>query len=287
MAETTAAKMDQAAHELREIIPIDHAGPPPPGAPPRLEWLPLEVLRVNPVYQRATDSAASKANIRALIDQWDWAKVKALSVQPVGDLYEITDGQHTAIAAATLGIASLPALINAEGGTVAAAAGAFVGINAGRVTVPALSIFWAKVAAGDETALEVTGGARRAGARILRSARKPDDYKIGDTIAIKRLSGVARNGGAVYVERVLKLGVDCGLAPICVKWVRVFELLLWGGPEFEPRASLDEIADTVIGVSNDVLEAIALQRCSQSKRPQYVELAHVIRDMIRRRGAAA
>lgn len=48
--------------------------PPAPsivGAPPSLEWIAVDRLNVDPVYQRSTDSALSRSIIFGMQKQWD------------------------------------------------------------------------------------------------------------------------------------------------------------------------------------------------------------------------
>jgi len=271
---------------LDKIEPLDCTGPMPEGQAPVLDWIEIKNLRINPAYQRSAKSPRSVASIRNMVEGWDWSCVKALSVQRAGGFtYEITDGQHTAIAARTLGIEKLPCLVHESAGTAAGAV-AFLGINRDRVAVSALSLFWASVTAQDEGALDVLTGAERAGARILRSARSPDEYKAGETIAVKRLLSFAATGGPVYVERVLSVGVAAGLAPVDNLWLRAFELLFWGGADFEPRLPDKAIIDAILAYGDLDLVEMAKAKAAQSKSPAYRALAEAVFRLASKREAA-
>jgi hypothetical protein len=121
-----------AAIEVSPSQPLRRNPIPPP---PKIAWLALDQLVIDEGYQRGL-SNRSTALIRRLVERWDWNCFKPLSVAAAGGgLYEIIDGQHTAIAAATHGaIETLPCLV-LDASTVAQRAAAFVGINRDRVAL--------------------------------------------------------------------------------------------------------------------------------------------------------
>lgn len=208
-----------------------------PGPPPRLEWIPIERLRINRAYQRDL-SEQSVRLIRRTVENWSWSRVKALSVAPIADyrpagpgdeLYEVRDGQHTAIAALTRGdIRELPCLVG-EAGSIEESAAAFVGLNTDRVGLTSLQIFWGRVVAGETDPVLVAKGVHDAGGRIPRSQPgATNTHRPGDVIAVKRLEAVAAKQGDAGVARIVKLGIACGLAPVQQEFIFACGELMWG-----------------------------------------------------------
>ena len=179
--------------------------PVPP--PPKLAWLGLDQLVIDDSYQRGL-SAASNALIRKLIGNWDWNCFKPLSVAPVGDgLYEIVDGQHTALAAASHGsIETLPCLVlTAE--TREAKAAAFVGINADRIGLTPFALYRGRLAAGELEAVAVDAGVTAAGATLVERLQPNMEYAAGTVATVATLLQLARRGGKARVARLLRIAM--------------------------------------------------------------------------------
>ena len=196
---------------------------------PRMEWLALDTLVINDEYQRSLSEKSVRA-IRRMVANFDWARLKALSVVDVGDgKFEVIDGQHTAIAAASHGgIDAVPCLI-APMRSLQARAGDFVGINRDRVSMTPMQVFWAEVAAEDEIAVEVLRGVELGGGRLLTGPPAFGRYKVGDVIAIGALKSLAKNGGPAWVKRAVSVCVEATLAPISANILKAMMLLLWEG----------------------------------------------------------
>lgn len=231
--------------DLEQLSPIriDGLTPAEIGDPPRLDWLAVKDLRINRAYQRDL-SQRSLRLVRKMVENFDWTRLKALSVLELGDgTYEVLDGQHTALAALSHGnVNKVPCLISAQRPT-AEAAGAFVDLNTQRVSLTPMQIFWGEVAAGNEIACEVVRGTERGGGRVLKSQPAANSWRVGDTIAIGSLKGLAREGGAPYVKRAISIGVAAKLAPISRDFVIAFEQLIWG--EHSGKVSDERIVDIV------------------------------------------
>lgn len=193
---------------------------------PVLQWLSIDLLLINGAYQRSL-SEASKRSIRRIVKSFDWARLKALSVTPVdGGYFEVVDGQHTAIAAATHGeIDELPCLVSASR-DLSQRAGDFVGLNKDRVAIHPLQLYRAELAAGDEIATEVDKGVKSGGGRVVLSTSEAG-LRPGDTCAIQALKSLARQGGPAYVTRIVALGVQAGLAPLTANMIGAFKVLIW------------------------------------------------------------
>lgn len=197
------------------------------GEIPTLKWLPLSMLVINDDYQRSL-SERSTSMIRKIVANFDWAHTKALSVIPIDDgRYEVIDGQHTAIAAASHGgLDQLPCLISPPR-SVEARAAAFVGLNRDRLAMTMLQVFWAEIAAGDEIAHEVLLGVNSGGGRVLKSPPALGRYDVGDVVAIVSLKKLADNGGPAWVKRAVSIGVRARLAPIRSNALKAFQDLVW------------------------------------------------------------
>jgi hypothetical protein len=144
------------------------ASPQSHGAAPHLQWLPIEQLVVDPLYQRDI-TRSGRAHIRAIAANFNWAYFAPLMVAPVeGGCFAVIDGQHRATAARLIGIEQVPcAVIVADRRTQAAA---FEAVNAKTSKLQKTQIFHARLEAGDATALAVRSACDDAGVQIVRTA---------------------------------------------------------------------------------------------------------------------
>ena len=143
--------------DLAPIAPLKR--PPAADAPPapdiRLVMLPLDSLRIDRRYQRHV-SRQGRSVIRRIVTDFSWSRFGALSVATCGgetQHYAVIDGQHRAIAARTLGIDKVPCVVCDR--QMPAQAMDFVIVNSARTRVVAIDRFRARVAAGDQDAVEV------------------------------------------------------------------------------------------------------------------------------------
>jgi len=253
------------------------------GDKPELIWISLDKLVVNAEYQRKL-SKKSITLIRKLYSSFDWSRVKALSVVTREDgLYEITDGQHTAISAATRGdIEALPCLaVKGSGRRMADNAASFVAINQDRVAMTSMAIFWAKHAAEDEDAMDVVTGCTAVGAKVLRTAKAPGYYKPGETIAIGSLMNLASKGGPIYVRRVMRILTNANMAPVKAIYITALQNMLW------PHRKQNDIDDPIItaallGIDHDAFAHEARNMRDTMKKPRPA-LKKVLSDMIEKR----
>lgn len=74
--------------------------PPPVGTRPSIEWIPLNMLSVDPAYQRSTDNDSSRRLITGITAKFDWRLCMPLVVsRRADDKLVIIDGQHRWLAA--------------------------------------------------------------------------------------------------------------------------------------------------------------------------------------------
>lgn len=77
-----------------------HYYPPPVGTRPSIEWIPLNMLSVDPAYQRSTDNDSSRRLIASITAKFDWRLCMPLVVsRRADDKLVIIDGQHRWLAA--------------------------------------------------------------------------------------------------------------------------------------------------------------------------------------------
>lgn len=201
-------------------------------------------LLVDERYQRGISDKSVKL-IQKIITGWDWCRFKPPVVALTDEGYEVIDGQHTAIAAASHPeITTIPAIV-VEASSVAQRANAFVGHNRDRLNISSLQMHHSAVAAEDPAALELQAVCDAAGVRILRTLPSNGHWEAGDTIATTILSNVLRKRGAVPTAVVLNILVKAGLAPVSADAIKAVECLLHD-PEFRDRVAPDDLTETIV-----------------------------------------
>lgn len=168
---------------------------PPLGAAPQLQWIDIAKLIVDPSYQRDIQTTGRK-NVLRIAREFDWTKFAPVVVAPIeGGKYAIVDGQHRTTSAAMRGIKSVPCQVIVA--DPAKQAAAFAAINANITEMSPMQLHAARVAAGDEAALNLTQVCADAGVTICRYPIKTTDQKRGETMSV----------GALY-RQLAKCGPD-------------------------------------------------------------------------------
>lgn len=165
------------------------------GKVPRLEWLTISSLVVDPKYQREISNKGRK-NIRHIAEHFSWSMFTPVIVAGVGgNRFAIVDGQHRTTAAALCGIEKVPCdIIEAPRGEQAAA---FRAINANTTRPHAIQLFHASVAAGEAASLRVVEVCRQAGVKIARSLGPLRDYETFCVSSIAK--GIERHGEPLVI----------------------------------------------------------------------------------------
>lgn len=237
----------RAVTAMTEGKPLRRA---PIAPPPKIAWLALDQLVIDERYQRQLSQSSGRL-IRRMVENWDWNRFKPLSVAACGEgRYEVIDGQHTAIAAATHGsVETLPCLV-LDAATLAERARAFVGINTDRVRLTAFALYQARLAAGDDEAVAVGEALARSGARLEESLRYDVDYPVGTVACIGTLQQIVRGGGHARLTRLLKLCIAAEMTPVPSAVLKGLEAIVTmpGGPtDAETLAVLTELGgDTIV-----------------------------------------
>lgn len=228
------------------------------GARPILRWIKPTELLVDGTYQRDL-SRQSLRLIRQMVERFAWNRMKPPVVVEAGSGFHIIDGQHTAIAAATIGIAEIPIFV-VEASALDERARAFVGHNTDRITVTPIAIWNALRAAGDPDAVDVENVCKRAGVRIrvLNWQMVPAE---GDTMAIGRIRRLIKNRGVVRSRKVLECLVKARRAPIVQEEILAAEYLIC-----ELRADPEELT-AVIRIEGDKGLAAARGKAKSERSP--------------------
>lgn len=203
--------------QLRKIVALERVGHcPDPGRAPEVIHLTIGQLVVNEEYQRGL-SKPRLAAIRRQAKAWDWNAYEALNVAATDNpnIFEVVDGQGTAIAAATNGnIGILPCLLMAAE-TLQAKARAFVNINTVRAAPTPQDIYKGKLAAEDPVVVEVQKALDANGCRVVAlQPAKGHHYRVGDTLAIATLIAIAKDRGPDRLSRILNICVKGAAAPV-------------------------------------------------------------------------
>lgn len=236
---------------------------------------------IDEAYQREL-SARGMRLIRRIAERWDWNSYKPLSVASAGDgRYEVIDGQHTAIAAASTGaIETLPCLVlSAE--TVAERARAFVGINSERLALTPYALFRARVAAGDAEAVAVQNAVSAADVELRQAFSVHEEPPAGSLSCVSSLLQIQRACAPGVLERALKACKAAEFAPVPSQALKAVARLLDGGVH---DAAL---VDALLEIGPDDLSDRAAQRRKANLAPDGVTAAEqVIVAAIDRRQAA-
>lgn len=175
------------------------------GAPPSLEQVPVDRLKVDPVYQRATDGKSSRRLIARMHKRWNWQLCLPLVVsrRADGDLMVI-DGQHRHLGASSRGdVPFLPCVIY-SGLTLAEEAQLFVDLNTEPQRLSQADIFVGMLATGENNAVATAALLEETGWRLVRhnntAAWNPGDIHCAPMIARAR-----RRYGEVTVRTALRI----------------------------------------------------------------------------------
>lgn len=234
---------------MRELIDGDIPSPDL-GQTPELRWVSPSSLMVDEAYQRDL-TKRSKSLIRKLTEQFAWRKMKPPIVVDTESGLHCVDGQHTAIAAATLRLPQIPVFV-VGAATMQDRADSFVAHNRDRIIMTPMDVYRAKVASGDPDALDVHNVCRRAGVdlKILSPNSKT---MIGDTMAVGTLQRLVKRQGVIKSRMVLEALVQGGRAPIGAAEIDAVEaaMLL-----VRPATTVSEMASTIRAISDrGVIEA--------------------------------
>lgn len=249
---------------------------------PELVWVSPSDLFVESEYQRDL-SEKSVAMVRRIVANWRWAHIKPVICAKVDGKLMALDGQHTAIAAATLGVKSIPAMV-VKVATVRERAEAFIGQNCDRLNLTAAHVYFASLAAGDEIAVGVSEACKKAGVKILRHPKGPVPYKIGETLTVGLIHRLVKQHGVNFAARVLKVLVDAKRAPLQASEIAAVSMLLREQP-YVGKVDAGNLVTAFRSATPREWEAKAAGRMAKGAKRR-VALAEVLFAHVTRRMAA-
>lgn len=263
----------------RPIVALSHVGKcNDPGLAPEVVHLTLSQLRVNDEYQRSL-SKASLSRIRKMAKAWDWSSYKAVTVARTDDeaVFEIIDGQHTAMAAASNGSVHILPCLLVSAATLQEKARSFIGINTAKVGLTPANIYKGQVAAEDPVAVAVSKALEATGCRVVDLPPAKGQYAVGDTMAIGTLLMIAKARGGERLTTLLEMCKAAGCVPIGSKMVKALNLALPLEPKAADAAKAPLIR-IVKGQGAARLEMIANARTGAGGR-DYETLADMLAEM--------
>ena len=216
----------------RPIAPLSLPGvipEPPLGGRPELTWMPPTDILVQERYQRSL-SEGSRRLITSIVRGWDWRRYRPAICAYTDDGIEAIDGQHSLIAAATLGIPEVPVIV-VEAAAIESRAELFVAVNADRLALTEAQLHAAKVLSGDPEAVRISTMCKIFGIRLLRVPPPRGAYKPRDSMAFRTIASLLRRYEQADVERILAAIAETDAAPISAVLLKAAEHLLTN-PEF-------------------------------------------------------
>lgn len=171
------------------------------GKVPRLEWIAIRDLVIDPEYQRDITLVGRK-NVRGIAANFNWSMFAPVVVAPVGsNRYAIVDGQHRTTAAALVGVDRVPCMvIEAARGEQASS---FIAINGSVTKMSSMQLYHAAVLTGDERATKIAGVCKAAGVTVLRYPKPINIISVGETMAIVVIARAIDKFGADVVSLAL------------------------------------------------------------------------------------
>lgn len=214
------------ASKLRRIEPlvIPDLVTPDLGEVPELVWVAPTDLWVDGAYQRDLTARSTKL-LKKTIREFAWSRMKPPIGSRVDGAVHLIDGQHTAIAAATLKIPAIPVFVVAAE-ALHQRARSFVAHNTDRVAVSPLAVYRALVAAGDPEAIVCDAVIKKAGVRF-RALNQLVEVKVGDCSSFSAVQNLVKTHGPMRARMVLETLVKAERAPISGHDLRAVTQLLW------------------------------------------------------------
>lgn len=263
-------------NNMRKIQPIDLRGVVPKlptGPKPQLLWVAPTSLLVDETYQRGL-SKESYGLIRRMAAGFAWNRIKPPIVVDAGaGALHVIDGQHTAIAAASIELPEIP-VFKVAAADQAIRAAAFVGHNTDRLRIAPITVYQALLAAGDPDAQDVANVCRRAGVRI-RNLNQASMVAEGDSMAIGTIRALIKKLGVRKSRCVLEALVKGRVAPLSGAEIMAADKVMH---QLAPGTDIDALA-AVVRRSGPEGFLKARADATRDKRP--------VRDVLADRWAAA
>jgi hypothetical protein len=264
---------------MHELLAADRE-PIQLGQRPELRWVAPQELLVDETYQRDL-TKRSRSLIGKMVAEFAWRKMKPPIVVDTGDGLHCIDGQHTAIAAATLGLEAIPIFV-VGAASMLERADSFVSHNKNRIVMTPMDIWRAKCAAGDPDALDVVNACRRAGVnlKLINTNMRVD---IGDSAAVSTISRLIKRQGPQKGRSVLEALVKGGRAPISAAEIDATEaaMLL-----VRPATTVDEMASVIKALSDHGVVEARVSAAAEGKPQKHALFESYMRLLERQTGVA-
>ena len=270
--------------DLRPISPISLPDDWPRSAdfgprPQRVKARPTDLL-VDATYQRELNRKSMNL-IRRIVAGFKWRKVKTPTCVRVGGRLHVIDGQHTAIAAATLGVDEIWVDV-VDASSELERADSFVAHNRDRLQMTPFDVYKAQVGAKHALAVAVDQACRDAGVRVIRVINKLVKSKVGDTAAVGQLLQVCQRRGREGTAKVLRALVGAGRSPITAAEIAAAEAVMY---PTDGKPALGVIV--LSGVSRDGGDGLVARANADAKLNRTTAKAELVRAYRRLAGRRA
>jgi len=173
------------------------------GEEPRLGWLPIGDLVVDPSYQRPIDNAGRTVVYR-IAQCFSWSCFAPVVVAPIeGNKFAVIDGRRRTKAAALAGFERVPCQIVSA--TREQQAAAFKAINGKSTTLSRMRLHAAALVANENCAVALADICARAGVELLRYPVPVKRQVAGQTMAIGAIAQCFKR----YGEETLITALQC------------------------------------------------------------------------------
>jgi hypothetical protein len=234
---------------------------------PDVRMIRVADLQIETAYQRSLGPKSIRL-IQRIISGWDWAKFKPPIVSEAEDgRFNVVDGQHTAIAAASHPqIAFLPCVV-VDAPTVQARAASFVAHNTDRVAMTTHQIFIGRAAAGDEVAADLLRIIEANGAMVPKWIPKKGEASVGEIIGIGNLEEIYRSSGPLNAARAVQAVVRAHVKPASSMVFRMLNMLFAYEVDHKMIVPLDVLIKALGTLDN--IEREAMELGTAAKIPKY------------------
>lgn len=272
-------------HILRPIEPIAMPEGVVPstrdlGQRPELRWVDPKSLLVDEGYQRDLGKR-SYSLIRGMMQAFAWRKMKPPIVVEVSGGLHCVDGQHTAIAAASIGIAEIPVFV-VGGSTLGERADSFVAHNRDRIVMSPLDVYRAKIAAGEPGAVDTAAVCQRAGIRI-RQTNQFGKIMPGDTNSVGTIQRLVARRGVQKARILLQAFVIGGRGPIGPAEIDAAEALMMVA---RPTVTMEQLAAVIRALGDRGVIESKMRAASERKPQKHILLQRYCELLDKQTGAA-
>lgn len=243
---------------------------PAPARAPRLEWISIEQLVVDPAYQRPIKKDGRRA-IERIAAEFDWAKFSTVIVAPVSaDRYAIIDGQHRTTAAKLCGYDRVPCQILQL--SQAEQAASFSAINGNITKVTPWVIYRAALAAGEGWAVEASLVCSKAGCTLMTANKSSDQKKAGEIFAIATIRDLIARRGPQNVTKALEAYRLSPYGDLALAWTNTY-LRAWIEAACQNKAAM-ALTPAQLAAFHEEYDILAADDQVQSRQQQARRLGH-------------